>query len=45
MRNSFLILNLNIYHAINVMFKLAALNLHNEVRNFGICASVVLKKL
>ena len=41
-RNSFLTINLKIYHAINVISKLAALNLHNEMSNFGICASVVL---
>ena len=45
MRNSFLTLNLKIYHVINAISKLAALNLHNEIRNFGNCASVVLKKV
>ena len=44
-RNSFLTINLKIYHAINVIFKMAALNLHNGMSNVGICASVVLIKV
>ena len=41
-RNSSLTINLKIYHAINVISKMAALNLHNRMSNFGIYASVVL---
>ena len=41
-RNSFLTIKLKIYHAINVISKMAALNLHNGMSNVGICASVVL---
>ena len=45
MRNSFLTINLKIYHAINVISKMVALNLHNGISNVGICASVVLIKV
>ena len=41
-RNSFLTINLKFYHAIIVISKMAALNLHNGMSNVGICASVVL---
>ena len=44
-RNSFLTINLKIYHTINVISKMAALNLHNGMSNVGICASVVLIKV
>ena len=45
MRNSFLTINLKNYHAINVISKMAVLNLHKGNSNFGICASVVLIKV
>ena len=44
-RNSFLTINLKISHAINVISKMAALNLHNGMSNVGICVSVVLIKV
>ena len=44
-RNSFLTINFKIYHAINVISKMAALNLHNGMSNFGICAGVVVVKV
>ena len=40
-RNSFLTINLKLYHDIHVISKISALNLHNGMSNFGICASVV----
>ena len=44
-RNSFLTINLKISHAINVISKMAALNLHNGMSSVGICLSVVLIKV
>ena len=44
-RNSFLTINLKISHTINVISKMAALNLHNGVSSVGICVSVVLIKV
>ena len=44
-RNSFLTVNLKIYHAIHVISKMAALNLYNGMSNVVICASVVLIKV
>ena len=44
-RNSFLKINFKIYHAINVISKMAALNVYNGMSNFGICAGVVLIKV
>ena len=44
-RISFRTINLKLYHAINVISKMAALNLHNRMSNVGICASVVLIKV
>ena len=44
-RNSFLTINLKIYHAINVISKMAAIILHSGMSNVGICASVVLIKV
>ena len=43
--NSFPTINLKIYNAINVISKIAVVNLHNGMSNFGICASVVLIKV
>ena len=44
-RNSFLTINLKIYHAINVISKMAPLSLHNGMSNVIICPSVVLIKV
>ena len=44
-RNSFLTINLKISHAINVISKMATLNLHNGMSSVGICVSVVLIKV
>ena len=44
-RNSFLTINLKISHAINVISKMAALNLHNGMSSVGICVSVALIKV